>query len=319
MESDRPQFTNPRVGALLWNIVIDAATLEVTDALAAKGIGSVVLKGPALNDLYAQDATRTYGDSDLWVAPSAFRDAEATLGELGFDPVHDVAGLPDWWSAHAREWVRTSDGTNIDLHAYLQGVHHDPALTWDRLWPRCVEFQLAGRPTKRLPDDARALYVTLHATHHGVGRDASLDHLEAALAMVDDATWAAALELARELGALDGFATGLRLVPAGARLAERIGVPDARSVRASLLASTPPPVALGFEQLSDARGLRRLEILLRKFVPPPGFVRGWWPPAARNRWMLAVGYLYRPVWLLKHAPAGYRAWRVARRDASSSS
>jgi hypothetical protein len=131
--------------------------------------------------------------------------------------------------------------------------------------------------------------------------------------------WSDALQLAHELGALDSFATGLRLLPAGEALATRIGVPDVTDVRSSLLASSPPPVALGFDQLSSARGLRRLEILLRKFIPPPGFIRDWWPPAERSRRMLMVGYLYRPVWLLKHAPAGYRAWRAARRDASSSS
>jgi hypothetical protein len=319
MEPERLSRPNPRVNALLWNLPIDAATLEVVRAFDARGIDGVVLKGPALNDWYPEDSDRTYTDADVWVAPEAVPEAGAVLRELGYQPARDNTGLPDWWAEHAHEWVRERDRANIDLHAQLQGTGLEPTHTWAMLWPRCVEFRLAGEAAKRLPDDARALYVTLHATHHGVARDASTGHLAAALAAVDDPIWVSALKLARELHAVESFATGLRLLPAGAALAARIAVPDARDVRTSLLAGSPPPVALGFDQLSGARGLRRVEILLRKFAPPPGFIRDWWAPAARNRRMLALGYLYRPVWLLKHAPAGYRAWRAARRDASSSS
>jgi Uncharacterised nucleotidyltransferase len=304
----------------MWNLPIDAATLEVIAAFGERGIDSVVLKGPALNDWYPADSERTYGDGDVWIAPAAVERASTILAELGFQPVADERGMPTWWAEHAREWIRESDRTNIDLHARLQGATQDPDATWAMLWPRCVEFKLAGKPARRLPTDARALYVTLHAAHHGAaGRGSSAHHLAAALASVDDATWTGALHLARELGALDSFAAGLRLLPEGVELARRIAVPDERGVRSSLLAANAPPVALGIDQVADARGIRRVEILVRKTVPPPGFVRHWWPPAARNRPMLALGYLYRPVWLLKHAPAGYRAWRAARRDASNSS
>jgi hypothetical protein len=279
----------------------------------------VVLKGPALNSLYPADSARTYADGDIWVAPGAIDQAGKVLAQLGFALIKDEEGLPDWWLQHASEWRRERDGVRIDLHRRLQGVELDPVAAWALLWPRRIEFTLAGGPAHRLPDDARALYVALHATHHGVENPRSMLHLDAALGVVDDATWRSALELAHELNAVDGLATGLRLRSSGRTLAARIGVPDARAVKTTLLASSPPPVAMGFDQLSDARGVRKLEILLRKVVPPAGFIRHWWAPAARSRRLLLVGYLYRPIWLLKHAPAGYRAWRAARRDVSSSS
>jgi hypothetical protein len=73
-------------------------------------------------------------------------------------------------------------------------------------------------------------------------------------------------------------------------------------------------VALGIEQLARAHGWQeRAEILRHKLVPPPAFIRHWWPPAARNSWMLMLGYAYRPIWLVCKAPAGLRAWRTARR------
>lgn len=317
--TDQSTFST-RVKAVLLNIGTDAATLEVLSAFRAEGIHCVLLKGPALSDWYPADSPRTYGDADLWISPVAVGQAGAILERLGFRPVIDEGGFPVWWGKHASEWVRERDRTNIDLHVRLQGTGRDPQVTWAALWPRCETFLLAGKEVRRLPADARAMYVTLHAAHHGAaGRGSSFEHLAAAVAAVDDPTWRSALRLARELDALEAFATGLRLLPEGERLAARIMVPDVTDVRSALLAANAPPVALGFDQVAGARGLRRFEILVAKAVPPRAFIRHWWPPAARNPAMLGVGYLYRPIWLLRHAPAGYRAWRAARREASNSS
>lgn len=310
---------NPRVQALLWNIRIDAATAEVVDALRIRGIGSAVLKGPAYSDWYPSDSGRTYSDGDLWVAPGNVTGAEAVLNELGFAPTKDERGLPDWWLEHASNWERDHDDVRIDLHRRLQGVELNPAEVWQLLWPQTEEFRLAGKPARRLPAPARALYAALHATHHGAASQLGLAHLKAALETADDDIWRGAHELAARLNALDAFATGLALVPEGEALARRIHVPAAASVKSTLQATTPPPVALGLEELKRARGWRRGQILARKLVPPPGFIRHWWPPAARSRRMLAIGYLYRPIWLLRRTPAGYRAWRAAARAARSSS
>jgi hypothetical protein len=131
---------------------------------------------------------------------------------------------------------------------------------------------------------------------------------------MDRHSWKRAAVLAEELEAIDAFASGLRLLPEGAALADQLGLPSSQSVRTALHAATPPPVALGFDQLATSTSMRaRVGIVAHKLVPPPGFIRYWWPPAARNRVFLVAGYLYRPLWLLRHAPAGWRAWREAQR------
>lgn len=303
----------------MWNLRIDAAIGDVVAALRERNIDSLVLKGPTFAEWYPPDSGRTYVDGDVWVAPGNVAGAEQVLADLGFLPTSDERGLPEWWQEHASSWLREQDQGKIDLHRRLQGAEADPASVWSTLWAQRAAITIGGVSGWRLSEPGRTLYATLHATHHGSEDARGLPHLEAALGAVDDSVWVAALELAREVDAVEAFATGLRLLPAGAELAERIRVPDARSVKTALLASTPPPVALGFDQLHGASGLRRLEILLRKLFPPPGFIRHWWPPAGRNRGMLMVGYVYRPIWLVKNAPAGYRAWREARRKASSSS
>ena len=308
-----------RVRAVMWNLRIDAATGEVVEALSSAGVDSLILKGPALAEWYPPDSGRTYVDADVWVAPAAMGAAESVLTKLGFKPTIDEQGLPDWWQEHASSWLRAADQGKIDLHRRLQGVGTDPQRAWDILWRQREPFTVGGRPAQRLPEAGRALYVALHATHHGVGDSRALPHLQAALDAVEDSAWRQALALAIELRAVAAFATGLRMVTSGASLAERLEIPDARSVRSELLASSAPPVALGFDQLAAAHGVRRFQILLRKFVPPPSFIRHWWSPAAASRRMLLIGYLYRPVWLVIRAPGGYRSWRAARRRARSSS
>jgi GNAT superfamily N-acetyltransferase len=301
------------VRATADNLRIDAATAEVLREFEAEDVNSRLLKGPALAEWYADDSTRSYVDCDLWVRPSELAAAAAVLERLGFQRHMDEHGLPLWWLEHGITWFRPSDGVTVDIHRALQGIGVASEIAWDVLSASPEFVTVAGQPVPILPAPGRALLVTLHAAHHGKGFGKALIHLDRALTAVSEEEWREAAGLAHRLDAMDSFAAGLRLTSKGSVLAERLGLPATRSVKAALHASSPPPVALGFEQLASARGLLgRLHVVVRKLFPPPGFVRHWWPTAARNRRMLVVGYLYRPVWLLQRAPRGFRVWREAR-------
>lgn len=306
------------VEAAASNLRIDAATAEVLRSFDKAGIESVLLKGPALAAWYSEDRTRAYLDCDLWVRPVDFQAAEANLTRLGFAQLADERGLPDWWQEHASTWGRSSDGVTIDLHRNLQGIEVDAGTAWSVLCEGRETITVAGHPAQVLPLRARALYVTIHAAHHGTGWGKALLHLERALAVVPEPVWRDAARLATRVGAEDSFAAGLRLVEDGVAMADRLGLPLPESTEVLLRASSPPPVALGFEQLAGATSVRqRLDIMVRKLFPPAGFIRHWWPPSARNRAMLIVGYLYRPIWLARKAPAGFRSWRSARRQVAA--
>ncbi len=299
-----------RIEVAITNIRVDAATAEVLRALERVGLRAILLKGPALADWESKEYARAYVDCDLWLAPSAMRAAERTLGELGFAPDQQSRGLPRWWREHASNWTRGADGVAVDLHGSLQGVGVRGERAWELLQGEAEAIEVAGHRAYRLSTPARALYVALHAAHHGTLSARSLARLEAAVAAAGEDVWRAAGALAVELDAVDAFGSGLRLSSRGAELAERLALPATASVSVALHASTPPPVALGFEQLRRA-GWMAPWVLVRKLIPPRGFIRHWWPPAARSRRMLALGYAYRPVWLLRNAPRGWRAWRAA--------
>jgi hypothetical protein len=117
------------------------------------------------------------------------------------------------------------------------------------------------------------------------------------------------------LQATDAFAAGLRLLPAGAAVADGMALPVSRSIETALLASSPPPAAMGWVHFSQTRGWRaRGYFIGRKLVPTPTLMRAWSPLARRSRLGLALAYLWRPAWVLLHAGPGLIARRrVARR------
>jgi hypothetical protein len=283
-----------------------------------------LLKGASIAQwLYDDDGTRTYIDGDLLVAPEDILAAGEILERLGYRRHFDDRSMPSWWREHATAWIRERDGVTIDLHRKLPGVEIDDATAWSLLFREHDHIMLRGGSVPVLALPGRALHVALHAAHHGVewtgpiapeSRGPIAD-LNRALARADEEVWRSAAALARELDATDAFAEGLRLTAAGREMATRLHLAQARSVKAALHATTPPPVALGFEQIARASSFgQRVEIVWRKLVPPPAFIRHWDPRANESRTALVRAYLRRPVWLLQRAPEGFRAWREARRS-----
>jgi hypothetical protein len=295
---------------------IDAATAEAVERFERAGVRAVLLKGPSIARwLYPQGSERAYIDCDLLVGPADFDAAQEVLRSLGYASLLGSMGMPAWWCEHAAVWERQRDGMSVDLHRTLIGVRVDDATAWRVLSADVEEIVVAGRPVPALGLPARALHVALHASQHGPGWPTSITDLERALAIGDDDLWRRAAALAADVDATAALVTGLRLVPAGDRLVSRLGLPNIRSVEAELRAGSSPPLALGFEQLAQARGFRaRVEIVWRKLVPTAAFVRSS-DPGARAGWVgLARAYARRVLWLVRRAPAGLWAWYGARRS-----
>lgn len=313
-----PSDTGDRTAQLVARAIklrIDSASAEVVHRFELGGIDVRILKGPSIAQwLYSSVHPRPYIDCDLLVAPGSLELAEGVLASLGYGRGFDDRGMPSWWREHAGVWVRPTDGLTIDLHRTLPGVGVDDHAAWRLLSADPASVVVAGRRLPTLGLRARALHVALHAAQHGARHAQPIADLERALTVADDDLWLAAAKLAGELEAVDAFVAGLGLTPAGVQLLRGLALPATNSTDAVLRASSPPPLALGFEQLARATGMRsRLEIVWRKIVPPAAFVRHWDPRAAGGRLALVRAYLRRPLWLLRRTPDGLTAWRRARR------
>ena len=81
-----------------------------------------------------------------------------------------------------------------------------------------LEVETLSRP-------ARLLYVVLHAAQHESHRfEQPLKDLDRALHHAEGQPWKEAADLAGRLRAVPTFAAGLRLLPDGAGLADRMGL-----------------------------------------------------------------------------------------------
>jgi hypothetical protein len=314
-----PRKLNLAAGVVASNLRVDSMTAEVLRAFEAEGIESLLLKGASVARwLYDNEEPRGYADCDLLVGPRDLDAAENVLVRLRFEPEVDRTEMPDWWQEHAIGWLRPDDGAVLDLHRTLPGVGVDPEQLWLTLAAYREPLAVGGTEAQTLTIPGRAFMLALHAGHHGTGWGRFLDDLERGISVTDLATWRAAAELAALLEATAAFATGLRLVERGHAIASELRLPTDESVDLALKASTPPPIALGFDQLARASGWReRLTILRHKFFPPVTFMKRWSPLARRGRLGLLRAYAQRGAWLLRNAPAGFRAWRSARRSSSA--
>jgi hypothetical protein len=214
-------------------------------------------------------------------------------------------------------WVRPDD-LNVDLHRSLIGVRRDPAEAWELLAADTEPIEVSGSRLECLGERGRALHVVLHAAEHGVAEEKMLEDLRRALDRVPLERWRSVAGLAAELEAERAFAAGLRLLPEGRLVADRLGLTAERDVTTALFAESVPYSSHFVNRMVSADGAAaKARMLGRKVVPTPGWMREWTPLARRGPLGLAAAYGYRQLWLARHGPPALLGWLRARRSASA--
>jgi hypothetical protein len=285
--------------------------VDVAGRLREAGVRALLLKGASFADWLYPDGTRVYVDVDLFVPFDRVSASEALLSELGYGllsaPVDMPADRPI-----ASHWGGPEGGAPIDLHWALPEAGADPRVQWKELSRATDRLTLAGGELETLGEVGRSLLAALHGLRHAdLPRPA--DDLSRALRAADRDTWREAADLARRIDALDGFSAGLRTQPAGAELAESIGVEPPRSTRAVLLTQSPPPGADGLDALFTARGAgARMRLIARTLVPTGRWMRANTAYGRRGGAWLALAYAWHPFGVVARLPAAIRAWRRAR-------
>ena len=147
----------------------------------------------------------------------------------------------------------------------------------------------------------------------------SLEDLRRALERLPDEIWADAAALAAEVDATTAFAAGLRLLPKGANLAERLGLSTALTTLVAMRAATAPVVSEGLMSLAATPGLvAKMRLIAREVAPTSAYLRTHFPFARRGRLGLALARVWRPIWLLLHLGPALLAIRRARRASRGS-
>ncbi len=138
--------------------------------------------------------------------------------------------------------------------------------------------------------------------------------VERAIDRIDAPTWAAAADLARQVGAESAFGAGLRLVADGTALADQLGLPDAPHARAIAQAPTDGWAVKQVDLVSRTPGLAaKTRLLARYVVPPRSYIEFVNPSLNLSRTRVAAIYLWRPLRLTLRAPRVLWVWRNARR------
>lgn len=295
----------------LWSRYVDKVAASISDEFGARGIDSVLLKGPAIARwLYRNGPPRPYSDADLLVSPFDWRKAEAMLLELGFEKELGALEHPGMESFASESWVRGAE--TIDLHCTLWGLQATPEQVWGTLSITTEPMTLEGQTLRILNPEARTLVLATHAAKHGDGQPCV--DLEIAVRELPLELWRRAAALAILLGGGSAFAAGMRLVPGGREIVRAIGLPNVPMPEATLRAWRVP-MALGLDHLSQTpRFFPKLKVLFRELLPTPAFMRWWTPLARRGRWGLAASYVWRLLWVGRYAIPAFLAWRRARHE-----
>jgi hypothetical protein len=295
---------------------VDQITAEVSTALEAASIPSMLLKGPGIATwLYSGEAPRIYGDTDLLIRKGDWTRALKLMEELGFEDELGPLEQPRMESGEGFPWVRKSDWVAVDLHYTLYGVKAPPEELWTAFTETATTMNVGGKHVSVPSQPARLLHIAMHTVQHeGGGWEKPMKDFELAVEKASLDEWAEARELAERLDALDTFAAGLQLTEPGRDLARAIDATHTPTVHTALRLENVP-LSEGFQELKETSGVRdKLRLLFRELFPNRAFMRWWSPLARRGPLGLFLAYCGRPFWLALKAVPGFIAWRKATRQ-----
>ncbi len=310
--TDSPARSSARAAALR-ELRLDAGTASLAASFRAEGVDALLLKGASFAQwLYADGEPRPYVDIDLLVRPEHFERAEALLARSGFRDRLAGAAPSELWNAH--EWL-SADGVGVDLHRSFHWMRAPDEAVW-RALSEPSDVVIVGGVELRVPGEAaRCLLIALHAAHHGRAVGSPLRDLERACALVGETRWREAAAIAQRLDVVEALATGLRMCPDGARLAERLGLPAGASAELLIRAESGSRIAWNIERFATLHGARaRAGFVARKLFPTPAFMRHRYAIPEESRGRLVVAYARRQAEMLAGVgPSARTWWRIRRR------
>jgi hypothetical protein len=189
-------------------MLLDQALSRVADAMQAKNVRPLVLKGPSLaRTLYPSASLRPYDDIDLLVRTEDEVAAVETFGELGFSeeldppeekPLRSAGTIPGFAPLH-HQFRDSSGRVTIELHTDPMQLGLRPLCEEER-WQRSEQLPATPACLMLAPSD-QLVQLSVHAHKHGFERLVWLKDLDLLLRYrADDFDWQACTRTARREG-----------------------------------------------------------------------------------------------------------------------
>jgi hypothetical protein len=290
---------------------LDRAAVAALAKFDSTGVHALLLKGPVLaRRLYSKEEKRGYWDIDLLVPPRDLERARRALGELGYRKGQEVLGIDDVAEIeHGEVWARQGENRGgpicIDLHWRLSRCEAPGDAVWDALANDHESIELEERRVPVPSDAGLALHLAIHAAQGGLEDTKAIADLRRGIERWPLEVWRSAAHLAESVQGEAAFAAGLRLLPAGADLAERLGLAPTPQLDWEIRRrGSRPRGTFHLQAMGEAKTWReRVGVLRRSLLPTPAWIRYQYPWAERHRWLLPVAYvrhiLRAPVWALQ--------------------
>ena len=156
----------------IWNRRLRGEQQRIVDAIIARGIDVVLVKGVTLaTRYYGEIALRPIGDIDLLVRPEDAADCGRILRTCGYTPLPGREKPTQWHALVNRALAyRGSSGITIDLHWALASLPpYVAAFPQTEIW-NCAESLVPSGPSARrlsTADELRFLCYHYAAQHRG--------------------------------------------------------------------------------------------------------------------------------------------------------
>lgn len=194
------------VSPVAWSRLYHA---RVSYLLVAAGIDHVLIKGQTwAGPLHLPDAR--VGDVDVLVPPAQMRAALDRLLDAGLSLAHGTDSRIEV-AVHSVT-LRSTEGTEVDLHDRYPGLDADPDLTWRALMSHVGRAEIAGYDVPVLDGAAQALVAAASAARDGAA-STSARRVRAGFDGID---WPGVASLADEVGAGGVLHAAFQLVGRGA-------------------------------------------------------------------------------------------------------
>lgn len=163
-DEQRSAAENYAVQAARRALELEGTTVDAVQALRARGIDALVLKGAAIAHLdEATPERRNFADIDLLVRGEQMADAQRVLADLGY--ARDLPPRAPWFDRrYGKEAsLRRPDGTEVDLHRSLALGAFGLAIDVDQLWHRTQPFRVGDSALEALDHEARFVHACVNA------------------------------------------------------------------------------------------------------------------------------------------------------------